>query len=160
MALCGGSSEWQIDPGNWSWKINSGHFPVVPTPSLLWRTALVLPIYLPGTAHPRYILVAGVSPRRELDEKYLLFYDLLVGTITNTLSKARAYEEERKRAEALAELDRAKTAFSAISATNSAPLTLMLGPLEDSFSIKIIRFPGNNRRGWNLSTGIRFVCNG
>jgi PAS domain S-box-containing protein len=46
-------------------------------------------------------------------------------------AKARAYEVERKRAEALAELDHAKTAFfSNVSHELRTPLTLVLGPLE------------------------------
>jgi len=46
-----------------------------------------------------------------LNESYRAFHDLLAAGVTAAVANARAYEEERKRAEALAKLTRAKTAF-------------------------------------------------
>jgi len=72
---------------------------------------MAFPIIPPGERQAIGVLVAGVSSRLPLNESYRAFYDLLAAGVTAAVASARAYEEERKRAEALAEIDRAKTAF-------------------------------------------------
>jgi signal transduction histidine kinase len=90
-----------------------------------------MPIGASGQDRATGFLVAGVSPRRPLDDQYRAFFDLLTTQISTTVANARAYAVERRRA-ALAELDRAKTIFfSNVSHEFRTPLTLMLGPVAD-----------------------------
>lgn len=96
------------------------------------RQALVLPLSenpAPGA------LVVGTNPRRPLDPLYQSFCQLLADQLSAAFAAALSYEQQMRRADALAELDRAKTAFlTNVSHEFRTPLTLLLGPLDDARS--------------------------
>ncbi|MCZ2827659.1 ATP-binding protein [Modestobacter sp. VKM Ac-2986] len=116
VELPGGVAELRIVGGLWEDRV---------------RDAVALP--LTGSSGERVgVLVLGVSPNLELDDEYRTFLQLVAGQFVGALGNARAFEAERRRAESLAELDRAKTAFfSDVSHELRTPLTLLLGPIDD-----------------------------
>ncbi|HEV7310329.1 response regulator [Ensifer sp.] len=98
-------------------------------------TAMVLPLSASGSREPVGFLVTGVNSRLKLDARYRDFLELLKVQIVSAIANAQSREDERKRSEALAEIDRAKTVFfSNVSHEFRTPLTLMIGHIEDLLS--------------------------
>ena len=75
------------------------------------QKAAVLPIRLREDSEAAAFLVLGIHPGRAFDDTYRDFVRRIAEQIAIGLASARAHEQERRRAEALAEIDRAKTAF-------------------------------------------------
>ena len=104
-------------------------------PSGAWEAAptqaMVVPLLQQG-GRPYGFFVAGLNRYRVLDEGYRSFVELVAGYIASGIGSARSYRTQQRRAEELAELDRAKTAFfSNISHEFRTPLTLIMGPVQE-----------------------------
>ena len=99
------------------------------------RSALVVPLRASGAGSDVGFLVIGLSARLACDAAYRGFITVAAMHVARGIANSRAYEQERRRAEALAEIDRAKmTFFSNVSHEFRTPLTLMLGPIAETLA--------------------------
>ncbi|MGQ0764864.1 MAG: ATP-binding protein [Gemmatimonadota bacterium] len=127
-------------PGDESWQnalrqtLTTGELQLAESPGLPASRSFVVPLQGPD-GKPVGALVAGVSARQPADDRYRGFATLLGRHVSGLIAQTRALESEKRRAEMLTDLDRAKTAFfSNISHEFRTPLTLMLGPTQEALS--------------------------
>jgi signal transduction histidine kinase/DNA-binding response OmpR family regulator len=94
--------------------------------------AFVMPVILLGARQPLGAVVLGVNCYLPADDTWTAFAVMAARQLGVMITDAVSYQNERKRQQALEELDRARTEFFQ-NATHElrAPLTMLLTPLQD-----------------------------
>lgn len=106
-------------------NVPSGYWPEKPA------EAIIVPIKSADGGFFGF-MVGGLSARRRADKEYKGFFESISNIIAGELTTLQSLIKERERAESLAQIDKAKTAFfSNISHEFRTPLTLMASPLEE-----------------------------
>jgi PAS domain S-box-containing protein len=117
-----------------------------------WSTppaqAMVLPLVGETGEEATGVIVLAASAGHALDEAYESFLGLVAQQTAALVNGAVAYQVQQRRAEELAELDRAKTTFfSNISHEFRTPLTLIMGPVEELRARLLAQDPGTRDPG-------------
>jgi signal transduction histidine kinase len=128
IALNEAGSAWPLAAALASGEAQSVRLPAgvnsVPSPlrNNAASQALVLPVQRQGSLSGVAVVIVGVSPRRALDDSYRGFFDLIAAQFAAAIVDAQQKESDRRRAEALAEIDRAKTTFFSSNPDTPAPV--------------------------------------
>lgn len=100
-------------------------------------SAVMMPLPYQIEGNAAAVLITGVNPLRPLDDDYRSFLQLVAGQIAASVTSARADEQQKQRAEALAKIERAKDSLlPTVSQELHTPLTSSLGPVQDAVTSK------------------------
>ncbi|ORY23447.1 hypothetical protein BCR39DRAFT_349936 [Naematelia encephala] len=99
-------------------------------------SAIIVPICSESTLDiPQAVLVLGLNVRRPFDGEYDSWVHVIRSQLASSLVSVKASEEESKRQEEAAKMERAKAAWFRGAAHHlRSPLTLINGPVEDLLS--------------------------